>query len=125
MRSSLAYILLQIAAGGLSACVEAERVQVLRGSTIARALQAQGLVRERKRQPGLTQQIFQPAVRRSVCGDLQMGKGKNPNISMRGELKKRAEMERMRDEVSSRYLSWCSYAFPSRGVCSFLNLDRK
>lgn len=40
-----------------------------------------------------------PAVRRSVCGDLQMGKGKNPNISMRGELKKRAEMERMRDQM--------------------------
>ena len=28
-----------------------------------------------------------------------MGKGKNPNISMRGELKKRAEMERMRDQM--------------------------
>jgi len=40
-----------------------------------------------------------PAVRRSVCGDLQMGKGKNPNISMRGELKKRAEMERMREQM--------------------------
>merc|ERR1719329_1107153 len=40
-----------------------------------------------------------PAVRRSVCGDLHMGKGKNPNISMRGELKKRAEMKRMRDQM--------------------------
>ena len=28
-----------------------------------------------------------------------MGKGKNPNISMRGELKKRADMERMRDQM--------------------------
>jgi len=43
-----------------------------------------------------------PAVRRSVCGDLQMGKGKSaggPNIAMRGELKKRAEMERMREQM--------------------------
>jgi hypothetical protein len=46
--------------------------------------------------------LRQPAVRRSVCGDLQMGKGKSaggPNIAMRGELKKRAEMERMREQV--------------------------
>ena len=46
----------------------------------------------------------QPAVRRSVCGDLHMGKGKSaggPNIAMRGELKKRAEMERMREQVAT------------------------
>lgn len=40
-----------------------------------------------------------PAVRRSVCGDLHMGKGKGPNIGQRGELKKRAEMERMREQM--------------------------
>lgn len=46
--------------------------------------------------------MLQPAVRRSVCGDLHMGKGKSaggPNIAMRGELKKRGEMERMREQV--------------------------
>ena len=42
---------------------------------------------------------IQPAVRRSVCGDLHMGKGKGPNIGQRGELKKRAEMERMREQM--------------------------
>jgi hypothetical protein len=40
-----------------------------------------------------------PAVRRSVCGDLHMGKGKGTNISMRGEMKKRAEMQRMREQM--------------------------
>ena len=65
--------------------------RVLRVSPSAHAAAACG--------DGCLASLLQPAVRRSVCGDLHMGKGKNPNISMRGELKKRAEMERMRDQM--------------------------